>query len=250
MRYLKDLKNIQGKRVILRVDFNVPLRSGKVLDDFKIKATLPTIEFFIKKGVRVILISHLTGKQERKNIKIQKYKNTLKPTAKYLEKLLGQPVKFISDCVGPKVQKAVEKLKDGEIVLLENLRLHAGEEKNDPIFAKELAALGEVYVNDAFAVCHRAHASVVSLPKLLPSYMGLLLEREVEVLSKVMKHPQKPVVMLLGGVKISTKIGVIDNFLKIADHILIGGAMANTFFKAQGHEVGASVVEEEMIGVA
>jgi len=200
MRNIKQLKNIKGKTVLLRVDFNVPIRRGKIEDDFKIRKTLPTVDFLKKKGAKIILISHLTEKN-----------GSLRPVAKYLK------IKFVPDL-------KPGNIKNGNVVLLENLRNYPGEEKNDPRFAKKLAGLGDIYVNDAFSVSHRGHASIVGVPKYLPSYMGLLFESELKNLSAAFE-PRHPFLLILGGIKFETKLGVLNKFLHIADKIFIGGAL-------------------------
>jgi phosphoglycerate kinase len=216
MRSIKNLKNIKGKRALVRVDFNVPIKNGKVEDDFRIKKALPTIKFLQKKGAKVILISHL-GKDGSASM---------------------QPV---ADCLRKYIKK--------NVTLLENIRKYPGEGKNDPKFAKELAKLGDFYVNDAFSVSHRKHASIVGVPKYLPSYAGFQLEEEIENLSKVFKKPKHPFLFILGGAKFSTKMPLLKKYLKIADQIFIGGALLNDFLKAQGYEVGKSLVDKGSYGV-
>lgn len=255
MKTLKDF-NYKGQKVLARCDFNVSFDSkGEIADDFRIRQTLPTIEYLIKNGAKVILMSHLgkgetksARKNELRNGKILKAKqSSLEPVAKRLTELLKKEIKFLDDCAGPKVEKETERMKEGEVILLENLRLHKGEKDNDGNFALKLAKLGDIYVNNAFSVCHRLHASVVGLPKYLPSAAGLLLEKEVKVLSKVMESPARPLVVIIGGVKISSKIGVIENFLKKADDILLGGEIANTILQAKGIIVGKPFPEPEVL---
>jgi len=243
-----DLKN---KRVFVRVDFNVPLSktpdaSGNytVTDDTRIRAALPTIEFLIKQEAKVILASHL-GRP-----KGVEAKSSLAPAAKRLGELLKKNVSLAPDCVGAEVEKMAMALKSGDILLLENVRFHSEEEKNDPAFAKQLAALAEVYVNDAFGSAHRAHASTEGIAKHLPAVAGFLMEKELEYLAGAVTNPAHPFVAILGGAKISDKIGVIENLLTQADKILIGGGMANTFFKAQGIKVGDSLVEDSSLETA
>ena len=238
--------NVSGKRVLVRVDFNVPIDpQGNIEDDTRIKASLPTIEYLLDAKAKVILMSHL-GRPKGKD---QKY--SLLPVAKRLSRYLNKDVIMAEDCVGPGVKALVDKMKEGDVVLLENLRFHKEEEENDEGFAKELASLGEVYVSDAFGTCHRKHASVYTVPKILkPAVMGFLLEKEISYFEKAMVSPQRPVVALLGGAKVSSKIGIIKNLLKRVDKIFVGGAMAFTFIKAMGYEVGSSIVEEGFIETA
>lgn len=233
---------IDGKRVLIRVDFNVPLKDGKVLDVGRITASLPTIEYALGKGAKVILASHL-GRPKGKVVP----ELSLRPVAKSVEELLGRKVLMAPDCIGPEVEEMVGGLKDGAVLLLENLRFHPEEEKNDPEFAKALARLADFYINDAFAVSHRRHASVVAITQFLPSGCGFLMKKELEVLNKLLTNPPKPFVVILGGAKVSDKIGVIVNLLDRADAILIGGAMAYTFLRALGHKVGRSPVEEDRL---
>jgi len=244
-RKLRDI-NISGKKVLVRVDFNVPIdQQGNIEDDTRIKASLPTIEYLLDAKAKVILMSHL-GRPKGKD---QKY--SLLPVAKRLSRYLNKDVIMAEDCVGPGVKALVDKMKEGDVLLLENLRFHKEEEENDENFARELASLGEVYVSDAFGTCHRKHASVYTVPKILkPAVMGFLLEKEISYFEKAMVNPQRPVVALLGGVKVSSKIGIIKNLLKRVDKIFVGGAMAFTFIKAMGYEVGSSIVEESFIQTA
>jgi phosphoglycerate kinase len=245
MRTLDDL-DVQGKRVLVRVDYNVPLdEHGRITDDTRIRATLPTIRALLDRGAAVVLMSHLGRPRGKPNPSM-----SLRPVAARLSELLGRPVKMLDDCVGPAVEAAVKALAPGEVALLENLRFHGEEEANDPAFARQLAALGDVYVNDAFGAAHRAHASTEGVARLLPSAAGLLMQREVEALSRVLHQPEPPVVIILGGAKISDKIGVIRNLLGRANAILIGGGMANTFLKAQGREIGRSLVEPDKVAEA
>ena len=244
LRTVRDA-DVQGKRVLVRVDFNVPIESGKVLDDWRLRATLPTIRYLTERGAKVILLSHLGRPKGKRDEQF-----SLRPVAQRLSELLGQPVQFADDCVGEVAEQGVARLQAGEVLLLENLRFHAGEEANDDSFAQQLARLGDVFVNDAFGAAHRAHASVHAITKFLPSYAGLLMEREVTHLSRLLEAPEKPFVAVLGGAKVSDKIGVIRNLLTKVDALLIGGAMAFTFLKAQGYETGKSLVEADKLDLA
>jgi len=238
--------DVQGKRVFVRVDFNVPLENGHVTDDTRIRASLPTIQYLINQGAKVILASHL-GRPKGK----VKPEFSLKPAAAQLGKLLGRPVQMAPDCIGPEVEAMVEALQPGQVLLLENLRFHAEEETNDAGFAKKLARLADVYVNDAFGSAHRAHASTEGIAHNVPvAVAGFLMERELECLGGVLENPQHPFVALLGGAKVSDKIGVIRNLLGKVDRLLIGGGMANTFLKAQGKEIGQSLVEDDKLDLA
>ncbi|MDR2377177.1 MAG: phosphoglycerate kinase [Puniceicoccales bacterium] len=246
MKTLKDV-SLAGKKVLLRVDFNVPLdERGKVADRTRIEAALPTIQQLSRQGARVILVSHL-GRP--KGEKLVQY--SLKPVAEVLETLLGQSVRFCDDCVGESVQKVAGELRNGEVVLLENLRFYKEETENDPAFAQRLAASAEAYVNDAFGCAHRAHASTVGVTQFLsPCAAGLLVEKELNYLGDKISHPERPLSILLGGAKVSDKIGVIEALLDKADEMLIGGAMAYTFSAALGHAVGRSLVEPDKFDVA
>ncbi|HEU24423.1 MAG: phosphoglycerate kinase [Mesoaciditoga sp.] len=237
-----DLKN---KRVLMRVDFNVPIENGVITDDTRIRAELPTIQYVIDKGGKVILLSHLGRPKGGPDPQF-----SLEPVAKKLEELLGRKVIFCHDTIGPRAEGLVNSMKPGDVVLMENTRFFPGEEKNDPELSKSFAKLGDIHVNDAFGTAHRAHASNVGVAQYLPSVAGFLMEKEIEMLSKVTYSPQKPYVVILGGAKVSDKIGVIDNLLKKADRVLIGGAMMFTFLKAQGYKIGTSKFEEDKIDVA
>jgi len=242
---VKDL-DLKGKRILIRVDFNVPLTPDlRVSDDTRIKAALPTIRYAVEQSAKVILMSHL-GRPKGKVVEELR----LTPVAKRLSELLGQEVKKVDDCVGEEVERAVSELKDSEVLLLENVRFHPEEEKNDPEFAKQLAKLGDVFINDAFGSCHRAHASVVGVADYLPAAAGFLLMKEIEYFEKILHNPEKPFYAILGGAKVSDKIGVIENLLSLADKILIGGGMAYTFLKTQGIAIGGSKLEENKIEIA
>ncbi len=240
-RTIRDFDSLNSKRVLMRVDFNVPLQDGVISDDTRIRAALPTIQFALNQGAAVVLMSHL-GRPKGKDLS-----QSLRPVAQRLSELLERPVRFAEDCVGPEVEAQARSLQPGEVMLLENLRFHKEEEKNDPEFAKQLAALGDVYVNDAFGSAHRAHASVEAVAHFLPAAAGFLMEKEIRFLGKVLSDPERPLVVLLGGAKISDKLPVINNLMSLADKIMIGGGMANTFLKAEGYELGDSLVEDNAI---
>ena len=243
---IRDL-NVAGKRIFMRVDFNVPLNdAGEITDDTRIQASLPTIQYIVKRGGRLILSSHLGRPKGKPNPKM-----SLKPAAVRLAEVLGKRVAFAADCIGPEAEAAAMGLKDGDVLLLENLRFHPEEEKNMPEFAQKLAALAEVYVDDAFGSAHRAHASTEGITHYLsPCAAGLLMEKELEYLGKAVGHPERPYVAIVGGAKVSDKIDLLQNLMKFADSVLIGGAMAYTFLKAQGVEVGLSKVEEDKLELA
>ena len=237
---------LKGKRVLVRVDFNVPLdKERNITDDTRIRASLPTINYLIDKGSKIILMSHLGRPEGKPNPQF-----SLDVVAKRLSELLGKDVMFLPDCVGKEVKEKVATLKGGEVALLENVRFHKEEKKNDESFAKELASLGEVYVNDAFAASHRKHASVVGVAKFLPAYAGFLVAKEIEVLSSLLESPESPFMAILGGAKVSDKIGVIINLMDKVTSILIGGGMSYTFLKSQGYEIGDSLLEEDKIEMA
>jgi len=237
---------LAGKRVFLRVDFNVPLEDGRVAEDTRIRAAFPTIELCLKAGAAVLLASHL-GRP--KGTPDPHY--SLRPVAIKLEELLGRPVPLLPDCVGPEVEAAAAALKPGEVVLLENLRFHAEEEANDPGFARRLASLADVYVNDAFAAAHRAHASTEGIARILhPAAAGLLMARELEALGRIFERPERPFMAVLGGAKVSDKLGLVEHLLARVDAVLIGGGMAYTFLVALGHGVGRSLLEPDRVEAA
>ena len=245
-RTIRDLA-LKGRRVFIRVDFNVPLKGGVIGDDTRIRESLPTIQHALQAGAsRVVLASHFGRPKGKPNPEM-----SLAPVAKRLGELLGRPVTFASDCVGPEAEKAVKDAPEGAVVLLENLRFHAEEEKNDEAFARQLCALCDVYVNDAFGAAHRAHASVEALVKLVPAAgAGLLMEKELKYLGQALESPARPFVAILGGAKVSDKIEVIENLIPRVDKLLIGGAMAYTFFKAMSLPVGTSLVEDDKLDAA
>jgi phosphoglycerate kinase len=249
---LKDLPDsmLSGKRVLMRVDYNVPLENGTVTDDKRIRETVPTLKYLLERDARIVLVSHLGRPKGKWNDEF-----SLKPAADHLKTLVSAPVHFVSDVVGPDAKAAADSLKPGEILVLENVRFLPGEETNDPKLSESLAAFGDVYVNDAFGSAHRAHASTCGVAEVMkrekkPAAAGFLMEKELRFLGGAIAHPEKPFVAILGGAKISGKIDVIENLLPKVDHIIIGGAMANTFFKAMGLEVGGSLVEDDRLELA
>jgi phosphoglycerate kinase len=239
---IEDL-DLKDKRVLMRADFNVPLdKKGEIADDTRIRAALPTIKYILEKDASLILMSHL-GRPKGKVVNELR----LDPVARRLEELLGKKVLKLDDCIGEEVKKAVRAMKSGEVVLLENLRFHKEERENDPQFSKELANMGDIFVNDAFGTAHRAHSSTVGVAKFLPAAAGFLMRKELEVLGKILTRPQIPFVSILGGAKVSDKIGVLRNLLNKCEDILIGGGMAYTFLKAKGIPIGKSLCEDERI---
>ena len=240
-RSVRDL-DVWDKRVLVRVDFNVPVKDGEVTDDTRIRRALPTIRYLLEEGARPILISHLGRPKGEPDPKY-----AMDPVAARLQKLLGEPVKKLDAAVGPEVEEALEDWDGRGIVLLENSRFYPGETSNDPEFADQLAALADLYANDAFGAAHRAHATTVGVAERLPAAAGLLMEEEIDYLDKVLKDPERPFVAILGGAKVSDKLGVIESLLGPADSLLIGGAMCFTFFKAQGYEIGNSLVEDDYL---
>jgi len=240
--------DVQGKRVLMRVDFNVPVDGATITDDRRITQALPTIKSVLDRGGKLILMSHLGRPKEGPEAKF-----SLKPTVDRLSELLGKPVAFASDCIGPEVEASANNLKGGDVLILENLRFHKGEEKNDPNFARQLAKLGDVYVNDAFGTAHREHASTFGVPQAMqgkPRVIGFLIQKELKFLGGAITEPNRPFVAILGGAKVSDKIQVIEKLLGKADTLLIGGAMAYTFFLAQGKTVGGSLVEPDQVELA
>jgi phosphoglycerate kinase len=244
-RTLDDLGNVKGKTVLVRLDLNVPMKNGKVTDTTRIERQAPTVQELSARGARVVLLSHF----ERPGGKPVP-SMSLKPVALPVGIVLGRPVAFATDCIGPVAEQAIAKLKDGDVLLLENTRFHAGEEKNDPELIRALATLGDIYVNDAFSAAHRAHASTEGLAHLLPSAAGRSMERELSHLAKALEHPKHPVMAVVGGAKISTKIALLENLLARVDVLVIGGAMANTFLAAEGRPIGRSLAEPDQFDTA
>ena len=242
---VRDL-NVSGLKVLVRVDFNVPLdENGDVTDDTRISAALPTIRLLTDRDAKVILVSHL-GRPKGK--RVDKFK--MDRVAKRLSQLLARPVAKLDDCIGPDVEAFVSGMKPGDVVLLENVRFYGEEEKNDPEFAKRLAALADIFVNDAFGTAHRAHASTEGVARLIPGYAGLLMQKEIEMLGGVVSDPKRPFVAIMGGAKVSDKLGVIENLIRKVDSLLIGGGMVFTFLKAKGYDIGNSLLDEERLSFA
>ncbi|WP_274361638.1 phosphoglycerate kinase [Paenibacillus thermotolerans] len=241
---VKDV-DVSGKKVFVRVDFNVPLENGRITDDTRIRETVPTIQYLIDKGAKVILASHLGRPKGQVNEEMR-----LTPAAERLSELLGRPVAKADEAVGDAVKAKVNALNDGDVLLLENVRFYAGEEKNDPELAKQFAELADLYVNDAFGAAHRAHASTEGIAHYLPAVSGLLMEKELAVLGKALSNPDRPFTAIVGGAKVKDKIDVINNLLEIADNVIIGGGLSYTFLKAQGNEIGKSLVDNEKLDVA
>ena len=241
---IKDV-DVRGKRVLVRVDFNVPLTEGTVTDDTRVRASLPTLRYLVDHGARVIVMSHLGRPKGERDPQY-----SLRPVRRVLQRLLGRNVVFVDDIVGAEAHEAVDRMVDGEIIMLENVRFHPGEKINDPDFAKALASLADIYVNDAFGAAHRTHASTAGVAQYLPAVAGLLLAREVETLTAMLTNPERPFVAILGGSKVSDKIGVIDRMLDCVDTLLIGGGMCFTFLVAKGVDVGKSLVETEWVEAA
>jgi 3-phosphoglycerate kinase len=241
---IRDI-DVHGKTVLLRADYNVPLKDGKITDDYRIQQSLPTVQYLLEHGAKLIICSHL-GRPDGK----PDPSASLFPVAKQLQKLLDRPVEFATDCIGEKATRPASKLKSGEVLLLENLRFHAEEEANDSEFAKQLASLAEVFVQDGFGVVHRAHASTEAVTHFLPSVAGLLLEKEVDTITNVMENPERPLAAIIGGAKIADKIDILHRFIDIADFVAVGGAMANTFLVAQGVDVAKSLYDEADVPLA
>lgn len=245
IRFLEHM-SVNGKRLLIRVDYNVPIDQGVIREDTRIRASLPTLQKVLEQGAAVILCSHLGDPKGQVVPKL-----SLKPVAEHLAKLLSRPVAMAPDCIGPEVEKMALAMQPGQILLLENLRFHPGETKNDPEFSRHLARLGEIYVNDAFGTSHRAHASVAGVVKhFTKCCAGLLMQKEWEYLGLALADPKRPYVAISGGAKVSTKLGILNNLLDKVDRLIIGGAMANTFIKAQGFSMGLSLVEDELLGEA
>lgn len=242
---IRDME-VKGKRVLVRVDFNVPMDDrGNITDDTRIRAAVPTIQYLAQQGAKVVLASHLGRPKGQRN---EKY--SLAPAASRLAELLGREVRQAPDCIGPEVQALVDAMQPGDLVMLENVRFYAEEENNDPGFAQKMASLADLYVNDAFGAAHRAHASTTGVADYLPAVAGFLMEKEVSVMGKALTSPERPFVAVIGGAKVSDKIGVLENLLEKVDALVIGGGMANTFLKAQGYAMGKSLVEEDKLDLA
>lgn len=241
---IKDI-DVKGKRVFCRVDFNVPMQDGKITDDTRIRAALPTIQYLVEQGAKLLLASHL-GRPKGKVVEEMR----LTPVADRLSELLGKEVAKVDEAFGDIVKAKVDAMNDGDVLLLENVRFYPGEEKNDPELAKSFAQLADIYVNDAFGAAHRAHASTEGVAHYLPAVSGFLMEKELDVLGKALSNPERPFTAIIGGAKVKDKIGVIENLLEKVDNLIIGGGLAYTFIKAQGHEIGQSLLEEDKIDLA
>ncbi|MGR7911506.1 phosphoglycerate kinase [Lysinibacillus capsici] len=241
---MKDI-DVKGQRVFVRVDFNVPMADGAITDETRIRAAIPTIEYLVEQGAKVILASHL-GRPKGE------VKEDMRLTAVgiRLAELMGKPVTKLDESIGQAVEEAVANMQDGDILLLENVRFHAGEEKNDPTLAQQFAQLADIYVNDAFGAAHRAHASTEGIAKHIPSVSGFLMQKELDVLGKALSNPEHPFTAIIGGAKVKDKIGVIESLLEKVDHLIIGGGLSFTFIKAQGHDIGKSLLEEDKIELA
>lgn len=242
---IRDVADLAGKRVFVRVDFNVPLENGSITDDTRIRETLPTIKYLVEQGAKVILASHL-GRPKGEFVDEMR----LTPAANRLSELLGKPVAKADEAVGDAVKAQIAALNNGDVLVLENVRFYKGEEKNDPELAKQFAELADLFVNDAFGAAHRAHASTEGIAHYLPAVSGLLMEKELAVLGKALLNPERPFTAIIGGAKVKDKIDVIDNLLNIADNLIIGGGLAYTFLKAQGYEIGNSLVDNEKVDLA
>ena len=241
---MKDIE-VKGQRVFVRVDFNVPMADGVIMDDTRIRAAIPTIEYLVEQGAKVILASHL-GRPKGEI----KEEMRLTAVGVRLAELIGKPVTKLDESIGKEVEEAVANMQDGDILLLENVRFHAGEEKNDPALAEAFAKLADVYVNDAFGAAHRAHASTEGIAKHVPAVSGFLMQKELDVLGKALSNPERPFTAIIGGAKVKDKIGVIESLLEKVDHLIIGGGLSFTFIKAQGHDIGKSLLEEDKIELA
>lgn len=243
----KSIRDVElaGKRVFCRVDFNVPMQDGIITDDTRIRAAVPTIQFLVEAGAKVILASHF-GRPKGQVVEEMR----LTPVAAHLSTLLGKDVKKLDDSIGAEVEAAVQQMEAGDVILLENVRFHAGEEKNDPDIAKSFAALADLFVNDAFGTAHRAHASTAGIANYIPAVAGLLMEKEIRFMGGALSRPERPFTAIVGGAKVKDKIAVIENLLTKVDHLIIGGGMANTFLKAQGYGIGASLCEDDKLDLA
>ena len=245
LKTINDIENIQGKKVVVRADLNVPTEGTTITDNSRIERFAPTAKLLSDKGAKVIIITHFGRPKGKKSPEF-----SVEFMVESLANAIGKPVKFIDDTVGEKVENAISSMNNGDIILLENVRFYAEEEANDSEFSKKLASLGDVYVNDAFSTSHRAHASTEGITKFLPSYAGLLMEEEINALTKALENPAHPAIAIVGGSKVSTKLAVLENITKKVDALVIGGAMANTFLLAQGHNIGASMAEPDMTDTA